>query len=163
TAARHRRGGAGGGPHGQGGGAGPPHLGRALRLGRGGRAADAPAPPDRPAPPARLAGGAAPRSTRPPCRTPPGGGAARRRLPGGVAYQVAQLFGATGPLEAEVGGLVGAAALSRFRGEPPGAAYLLFGRRLRAGGAPLPPPAPPGAAALSAEREEIVKAEDLLA
>jgi electron transfer flavoprotein-quinone oxidoreductase len=87
--------------------------------------------------------------------------------PGSVAYNAAQLFGATGPLGAEVEGLVGAAIRSRFQGEPPGATYQRYGRRLLAGGPPLPVPLPPAGpadgAALGAEREEIDKGEERLA
>ncbi len=87
--------------------------------------------------------------------------------PGSVSYNVAQLLGATGPLDGPVEGLIRAAALGRFAGGPPGAAYLRYGRRLLTGAAPLPAPTAPagplGAAALGAEREEIEKSEALLA
>jgi hypothetical protein len=87
--------------------------------------------------------------------------------PGSVSYNAAQLFGATGPLGREVEEIVRAAIRGRFQGEPPGAAYRRYGRRLLAGGMllsiPLPPTGPAVAVALSAEREEIEKAEERLA
>jgi electron transfer flavoprotein-quinone oxidoreductase len=87
--------------------------------------------------------------------------------PGSVSYNAAQLFGITGPLEEQVEGLVRSALRGRFAGEPPGVAYQRYGRRLLAGGAPLPAPLPPvepgAAAALGPEREEIEKAEEHLA
>jgi hypothetical protein len=87
--------------------------------------------------------------------------------PGSVSYNAAQLFGATGPLDGAVEDLIRTAIRGRYQGEPPGAAYSRYGRRLMAGGAPLPAALPPSGsgevAALNAEREEIEKGEERLA